>query len=150
MNRHSTFSFAKHYAEMVAVMFAGMFVLGGALIGAAGALGVSYSELKWDMPGAYLAGMGLTMGGPMVWWMHRRGHSWAANGAMALAMFLPTVATLVLLATGAMTGLGSLMAIEHSLMFPGMAVAMLAYRSEYTHGQSSTIATTRAGAALAP
>jgi hypothetical protein len=143
-------SFIKHYVEMVLVMFAGMFLLGGALILLLGALGLSYSELKWDMPGMYVAGMGLTMTAPMVGWMAWRGHSRAANGAMAAAMLLPTMACLLLLAAGVVTELGGLMAIEHSAMFPLMLVAMLAYRDEHTHAPQSTIATTRAGAPLAP
>ena len=148
MTRSSTFSFAKHYVEMVLVMFAGMFVLGGALVLIAGQLGFAYGDIKADAPGAYIAAMGLTMTAPMVWWMAWRGHSRGANGAMAAAMILPTVACLVLLAVGAVTGLGGLMAIEHSAMFPLMLVSMLLYAGEYT--AHSHIATTRAGAALAP
>jgi hypothetical protein len=143
-------SFIKHYVEMVGVMFAGMFVLGGALVLVLGTMGLSYAELKWDMPGLYVAGMGVTMTAPMIGWMAWRGHSRAANGAMAAAMTVPTIACLLLLAGGVVTELGGLMAIEHSAMFPLMAVSMLAYRDEYTHAGQSTIATTRAGAPLAP
>jgi hypothetical protein len=131
MKLGSAISFARHYVEMVVVMFAGMFVLGGALVLIGSAFGVSLAEVHEDAPGLALAGMGLTMTAPMVWWMDRRGHSWAANGAMALAMMLPTLATLGFLATGVITDLNTLFGIEHSAMFPAMLIAMLAYRSEY-------------------
>jgi hypothetical protein len=69
----------------------------------------------------------------MVWWMRRRGHSRAANGAMAMSMIAPTVAVIVLLAAGALTDVGVALEIQHIVMFPGMLVAMLPYRNEYTH-----------------
>jgi hypothetical protein len=140
MNR-STLTFAKHYVEMVLVMFAGMFVIGGALLGAAAALGASGSEIQDDAPAAYLLGMGFSMTVPMVWWMDRRGHSWPANRAMALSMILPTLAALVLLAGGAVTDFHGLMGIQHTLMFPGMLIAMLPFGSEFTHGRRHSPAT---------
>ena len=135
MTRNPKLSFAKHYVEMVVVMFAGMFVLGGILLAIAAAFGVGHDELQADSPALFLSGMGLSMTAPMVWWMHWRGHSWAANRAMALAMILPTVATLVLLGTGLTTDLNTLLGIEHAAMFPAMLVAMLAFRDEYTHSR---------------
>ena len=135
MTDNPKLSFAKHYVEMVVVMFVGMFVLGGILLGIAAAFGVGHGELQADSPALFLSGMGLSMTAPMVGWMHWRGHSWAANGAMALAMILPTVATLVLLGTGLSTDLNTLLGIEHAAMFPAMLVAMLAFRDEYTHSR---------------
>ena len=120
MSGKQTIHFAKHYVEMVLVMLAGMFVLGGALLAIAGGLGASPDELQDDAPGLFLTGMGFSMVAPMVGWMRRRGHSWAANRAMAIAMILPTAATLVFLATGAITDLHSLLMIEHIGMFPAM------------------------------
>lgn len=137
MSGKQTIHFAKHYVEMVLVMLAGMFVLGGALLAIAGGLGASPDELQDDAPGLFLTGMGFSMVAPMVWWMRRRGHSWAANRAMAIAMILPTAATLVFLATGAITDLHSLLMIEHIGMFPAMLVAMLPYRTEFTHSASA-------------
>ena len=133
MTRGSKFQFAMHYVQMVLVMFGGMFVIGGVLLLAAAALGASPGELKDDAPGMVLAGMGFSMTAPMVWWMHRRGHTSAANGTMALAMILPTVATIVFLASGAIVDLDTLLGIEHIAMFPAMFVAMLPFRGEYTH-----------------
>jgi hypothetical protein len=136
--RHSpTFQFAKHYMEMVLVMLLGMGILGGLLLLAAAALGPSPSELQDDYPGLFLAGMGISMAAPMVWWMPLRGHSWPATWAMALAMILPTVATLVFLATGLIEDLHALLMIEHIAMFPAMLVAMLPFRAEFTHGDAT-------------
>jgi flagellar biosynthetic protein FliP len=133
MNARATVQFAKHYVEMVAVMFAGMFVLGGALLGIAAVFGVTLSEIRSDAPAAELAAMGATMTAPMVWWMRRRGHSWAATSAMSMSMVLPTTTTILLLASGAVTDIGTLMGIEHIAMFPLMFVAMLPFRAEFTH-----------------
>jgi hypothetical protein len=133
MPRSSKVAFARHYVEMVLVMFAGMFVLGGALLLFAAALGASWTELKDDTPGLALGGMGFSMTAPMVWWMRRRGHTWVATRTMAIAMVLPTLVTLVLLATGANDDLHALFMIEHIAMFPAMLVAMLPYRAEYAH-----------------
>jgi hypothetical protein len=125
---------------MVLVMLAGMFVLGGVLLAIAAALGASPGDLRDDAPALVLLGMGLSMTAPMVWWMDRRGHSWAANRAMALAMFLPALTMVVLLASGAVTDLDTLLGIEHTVMFPAMLVAMLPYRREYTHGHVGAFA----------
>jgi hypothetical protein len=117
---------------MVLVMLAGMVVIGGGLLLAAAAVGVGRAELDADAPALVLAGMGFSMAAPMIWWMHHRGHSWAANGAMALAMILPCAATLVLLGSGALTDLHALLMLEHIVMFPAMLVAMLPFRTEFT------------------
>jgi hypothetical protein len=126
------FLFAKHYVEMVLVMFAGMFVLGGAALGIVAALGTAPDALRDDAPGLVLSGMGLSMTAPMVWWMQRRGHSWPATRDMAIAMLLPTAATLAFLAAGAIGDLHALLMIEHIAMFPLMLLAMIPYRSEFT------------------
>jgi cytochrome bd-type quinol oxidase subunit 2 len=138
MTRSSTVKFAKHYVEMVLVMLAGMFVLGGALLLIAAALGASPDDLQEDAPGLLLLGMGFSMTAPMVWWMPRRGHTWAATRAMAVAMILPTAATILFLVTGAIDDLGTLFGIEHVAMFPAMFIAMLPYRTEYTQTHVKT------------
>lgn len=129
----STLRFTGHYLEMLAVMGLGMLVVGGLMVAATAGLGFGYGEIREDTPALFLAGMGFSMTAPMVWWMNRRGHSWPANRAMALSMILPTVFAIVLLAGGAVTEIESLLGIQHMLMFPGMLVAMLPYRTEYTH-----------------
>jgi hypothetical protein len=136
--KRSTFTFLKHYAEMVLVMFAGMGVFFGLAVGLSAAVGSSYAELRDEAPGVVLFGMGFGMTAAMVWWMHRRGHSRSANRAMALSMILPTAASLILLSSGAVTELDTLVTLEHVIMFPAMLVAMLPYRSEFTrHGASA-------------
>ena len=137
MTRGSKVQFAKHYVEMVLVMFAGMLVLGGALLLIVAALGTSPDELQEDAPALFLLGMGFSMTAPMVWWMQRRSHTWAATLTMALAMILPTMATIVFLAVRAIEDLDTLLMIEHVAMFPAMFVAMLPFRSEYTHAQAT-------------
>jgi hypothetical protein len=132
MMRSATVRFVRHYVEMVLVMFAGM----GALIGLVLLAGVNPDDVKADAPGLALFGMGFSMTAPMVWWMYFRGHSWEANRAMALAMSLPTAATMLFLATGAITDLDTLLGIQHLAMFPAMLVAMLPFRAEYTHGHA--------------
>jgi len=132
--------FARHYVEMVVVMLAGMFLLGGAALLPVVAAGMSLEELRAEAPALILLGMGLSMTVPMVWWMQRRGHSWAANRAMALAMILPAVALTVLLATGVEEDIGTLLGIEHTVMFPAMVAAMLPYRAEYTQGHERAVA----------
>jgi hypothetical protein len=140
MSHNATLKFLKHYTEMVIVMLLGMLVIGGLLLLIAAGLGAGPDELRDDYPGLFLAGMGFSMAAPMAWWMHRRGHSREANGAMATAMIMPTAVTIVLLASGAMTDLHALLMIEHIAMFPLMLVAMLPYRAEFTHGQAATTA----------
>jgi hypothetical protein len=103
-------------------------------------LGASPTELRDDAPAVLLLGMGVSMAAPMVWWMGRRGHSAPATRAMALAMFLPAVAMVAFLASGAITDFGTLMGIEHTVMFPAMLVAMLPYRTEFTHSPAESTA----------
>jgi hypothetical protein len=125
--------FALHYGEMVAVMFVGMGVFAGALAVAGAALGFGLDDVESGAPASFLAGMGVSMTVPMVAWMRFRGHSAAANRAMAISMIAPTVAVLALLAAGFVSDSGTLLEIQHIAMFPGMLAAMLLHRSEYTH-----------------
>lgn len=124
--------FTLHYLEMIAVMFAGMGILGGALLLAAAGLGFGPSEIEDGAPAVFLAGMGFSMTAPMVWWMRFRGHTWPANRAMAASMIAPTLAVIALLAVGALTDLSELLGIQHIAMFPAMLTAMLLHRGEYT------------------
>jgi hypothetical protein len=125
--------FLLHYLEMVAVMLIGMTVLGGTALGLLALAGVTPGELGDDAPALVLIGMGISMVAPMVWWMRRRGHSAAANREMAGAMIVPTVATVTLLAIGAVADVGTLLEIQHVAMFPAMFGVMLYRRGEYTH-----------------
>lgn len=114
--------FARHYVEMIAVMFAGMVVLGAAVGRVA----------HIDGTGAMLIEMGATMTIPMVAWMRLRGHAWQPCLEMAASMVLPTAGTLALLGAGIVEGAGALMVILHAVMLPSMFVAMLWRRDEYS------------------
>jgi hypothetical protein len=129
-----TLGFLGHYLEMVAVMLVGMTVLGGAALGLLALAGITPDELADGAPAVVLIGMAISMVAPMVWWMRRRGHSAAANREMAGAMTVPSLASVALLAGGAVTDVGTLLEIQHLAMFPAMFGVMLLRRDEYTHG----------------
>ena len=124
--------FARHYAEMVVAMFAGMAVLGLPVGWALGAAGSSWSALNDDAPALMLLLMALTMTVPMVGWMRFRGHSARANAEMAASMLLPTAAAIALLGTAVLTDSGALLVVEHVAMLLSMLVAMLLRAGEYS------------------
>jgi hypothetical protein len=130
----STRHFIRHYLEMLAAMFLGMGVLFAPALLALGAAGVSSDELHDDAPALMLLGMGITMTVPMVAWMRHRGHGWRASNEMAASMVIPTAGVIALLGAGLVADFGTLMTLEHVVMFPAMLVAMLLRREEYTHG----------------
>ena len=123
--------FARHYAEMVAAMFAGMAVLGLPAGWALGAAGSSWSDLNSDAPALMLLAMAITMTVPMVGWMAFRGHGRQANAEMAAAMLVPTFGAITLLWGGLVTDIGMLMVVEHVAMLFAMAAAMLLRPAEY-------------------
>jgi flagellar biosynthetic protein FliP len=127
----SNWRFAAHYAEMVLVMFTGMGILYGLAVLSRGLGGPDL--VAGDDPALALTRMGVSMVLPMVAWMWWRGHSWAANVEMALAMIVPTLAALALLAAGTVTDKGALMLIQHVIMLPAMLGVMLLRRDEYSH-----------------
>lgn len=127
--------FVRHYAEMCLAMGLGMAGL-GILIAALGPLGLTSDDIRSDVPALLLLAMATSMTAPMVWWMRRRGHGWAASAEMAAAMFLPTFAVVGMLAGGLVQDIETLVAIQHVVMFPAMLVAMLLRRSEYTGGHA--------------
>jgi hypothetical protein len=132
----STWSFARHYAEMLVAMVAGMLALGLPAGAALELLGVTTAELREDAPALLLLGMALTMTVPMVGWMRLRGHGWPAANEMAASMFVPTFAAIALRWGGVVEDVGSLLMIQHVAMLPSMLVAMLLRREEYTGGHA--------------
>ena len=118
----ATRTFIRHYLEMVLAMMLGMGVLGIATL--------AFGEI--EDTAASLVAMGAAMTIPMVWWMRHRGHGWAPCLEMSAAMVLPTLLALGLLWAGTVEDEGTLMAIDHSIMFPAMLVAMLLRPREYT------------------
>ena len=128
----STRHFIRHYFEMVVAMLLGMAVLGVPAVAVLGLVGMSSSELHNDAPALLLFGMAVTMTAPMVAWMRYRGHGWPASAEMTAAMFIPTFGVIALLWSGLIDDTGTLLEIQHVVMFPSMLVAMLLRRDEYT------------------
>ena len=126
--RGSTHHFIRHYVEMVAVMFAGMYGLMAPADWLLSAFGTSSDRLS---PAMNIFTMALTMTVPMVIWMRYRGHAWRPNVEMAGSMLIPTFAVMGLLSAGVGTS-GSLMIPEHAGMLACMLVAMLLRRDEYS------------------
>jgi hypothetical protein len=124
--------FARHYVEMVIVMFAGMAALGLPAGWAMTAMGTSWDELQSDAPAAMFGLMAMTMILPMVAWMRFRGHGWRANGEMSLSMVLPTLGAIALLSADVAEDVGALLVAEHGVMLLAMLGAMLLRPSEYT------------------
>ena len=135
MLRSPAFTFARHYVEMVVAMLLGMFVLGG--IGAVllGAVGIDTGDWHADAPALMLSAMVFTMSVPMVAWMRHRGHGWLPCWEMTASMVLPTVGAIALLVVGLVEDGGTLMLIQHVVMFPAMLVPMLLRLDEYTGRQ---------------
>ena len=125
--------FFLHYLEMVTVMFVGMFSLGMPADMLLRALGAS---MHGQHPARMLATMAFTMTAPMVAWMRYRGHAWRPNVEMAASMVVPTLVALALLWTGAVTGVGTLMVIEHVAMLAGMMLVMALRWEEYSGGHA--------------
>ena len=125
---HSKRRFARHYVEMVVVMFAGMVVLGAPAGWLFGAIGTSWSRLS---PALMVFAMAVTMTVPMVAWMRFRGHAWRPTNEMAASMFIPAFVAMALVWTGVASGMSTLMIFEHAAMLGGMLVAMLLRRDEY-------------------
>jgi hypothetical protein len=126
-DRGSIACFARHYVEMVVVMFLGMFVLMAPAGWLFGALGTSWSRLS---PAMSTFAMAMTMTAPMVGWMRYRGHAWRPNAEMAASMLIPTFAVMGVLWAGVADG--GLGVIEHVGMLACMLIAMLLRRDEYS------------------
>ena len=128
--------FARHYVEMVVVMFVGMAVLWLPATAALDAVGMSSDELSDDAPALLLTVMAITMVAPMVGWMLYRGHGWRLSAEMAGAMFAPTLGAIGLLWAGLVDDLGALLVLEHVAMLLAMLAAMLVRRTDYSgaHG----------------
>ena len=123
----SKVTFARHFVEMVAVMFIGMGVFAGVAALALSASGGSFSDYS---AAARVSFMGVSMVLPMVGWMAYRGHTRAQNAEMAASMIVPTAIAAVLAAAGtldAATALG----VQHIAMVPAMLGVMLWRYDEY-------------------
>lgn len=124
--------FARHYAEMVLVMFLGMAVLGIAAELLLGAFDSGWGQLQQDAPAAMLMLMAGTMTVPMVVWMRRMGHRWQPTLEMSGSMIVPTLGVIGLLASGLTEDIGTLLVIEHVAMLAGMFGVMALRPEEYS------------------
>jgi hypothetical protein len=141
-----TRSFARHYVEMVVVMFVGMGVLA---LPARWATDALWPAVDGDDTTLMLARMAVTMTLPMIPWMRWRGHGWQPSAEMAAAMIVPGIGVIALLEAGVLEGVGLLMTLEHVAMFIAMFVVMAARPDEYSHAHGHRTATT-ARAQVAP
>jgi hypothetical protein len=122
--------FARHYLEMVVVMFVGMGVL---TLPAQWATDAVWPDVDGDDPTLMLARMAATMTLPMIPWMRWRGHGWRPSLEMAAAMVVPAMGVVALLETGVLEDVGLLMLVEHVVMFAAMFVVMIVRPEEYSH-----------------
>jgi hypothetical protein len=127
-----TRNFLRHYGEMLAAMFLGMLVLGGAGAGLLSVIGVQLSDWDSEAPELLLLGMAFTMTAPMVVWMRYRGHGGRPNSEMAAAMLAPSVAAIALLWAGLVEDTDTLLGIQHVVMLAAMPAVMLLRREKYT------------------
>ena len=123
----SKLAFARHYGEMVLVMFAGMVVLGGLAELAFAAAGTS---LTAQSGAVQVTLMGISMTVPMVAWMAYRGHTTSQNAEMAGSMVVPTAIAAALALSGA-GGSEAALTLQHGVMLPAMLGVMLWRYSEY-------------------
>lgn len=135
--------FARHFAEMIAVMLLGMGVLEGLAALAFAAAGSSLT----DQPGTFrVMVMGISMTVPMVLWMSYRGHPARRNAEMATSMLVPSALATALLASGIL-GLAAAFAVQHAVMVPAMLGVMLWRYDEYARPHASS---SPAGSGLRP
>ena len=127
--------FVRHYLEMVAAMFAGMFLLGPITFMVLGmhdpdGLGAN-PLLRTTLMAVY---MNIGMGG----WMRYRGHSWERIGEMAFGMTLPFFMLIPAMWLG-MVSESFVNVAGHMAMLVTMWGAMMLRRAEYCtdHSQHS-------------
>ncbi|ONI81250.1 hypothetical protein ALI144C_22230 [Actinosynnema sp. ALI-1.44] len=117
--------FARHYAEMVAAMVAGM-----VLFGPVWSLSLGWwGDLARPDISALVMATNMTVG--MSIWMRVRGHGWAPIAEMGAAMYVPFLVLLVPHWLGVVSG-DAVMIGGHVLMLPAMLAVMLLRRAEYT------------------
>lgn len=131
-----TFWFLRHLLEMTVAMMLGMCVLGFAFREIHIALfGAGFDEAWHRHVELTSLAMAWNMSLPMVAWMRYRGHGWDRGAEMAAAMFVPTLALLVLFWVGAVSA-GVVLPSAMALMIPSM-IAMMLYRLDSYTGHHS-------------
>ena len=116
---------ARHYAEMIAAMFAGMLVIGG--LRALAGLTVPFE----GQPAGWYLLMATDMAVGMAAWMRFRGHGWAGTLEMCAAMYVP-VALVPLVWSGLMSDM-TFMTLAHVVMLLAMLGVLLRRRGELAH-----------------
>jgi hypothetical protein len=122
-------AFVLHVGEMMAVMVAGMVVLGGVVAGALALAGTSLSGAS-EHVSALVMGFNMTVA--MVWWMHYRGHGARDNAEMAASMIVPTGIAIALSVAGLIAE-DAVMLVQHLVMIPAMVGVMLLRYDHYAH-----------------
>ncbi|ALG14645.1 DUF6010 family protein [Kibdelosporangium phytohabitans] len=117
--------FARHYAEMVVAMVAGMLLFGPLWSISLG----WWSTLARPDVSALVMATNMTVG--MSIWMRVRGHGWAPIAEMGAAMYVPFLVLFVPYWLDVISA-DALMIGGHVLMLPAMFAVMLLRRSEYT------------------
>jgi hypothetical protein len=126
------FRFARHFAIMLAAMYAGMLTLypGYSLIAAR----LGYADPGTELPVLSSVAMAFAMTTPMAIWMRRHQHAWRSVSEMAAAMCIPTLAAALLYLAGTITP-ESIMSIGHLGMIPAMLALMLYRFDDYARGR---------------
>lgn len=119
--------FAGHFVQMALAMAVGMLALDPVW-----RLVLTESAERIDVL-AMVAATDMSIG--MAVWMRVRRHSWASILEMSAAMYVPFLLLLVPYWAGGISG-STVMVGGHVLMVPGMLLAMLHRRAEYTHTSS--------------
>ncbi|MFD2081401.1 hypothetical protein [Actinopolymorpha cephalotaxi] len=123
--------FTVHYLEMVVAMVVGMVALGPLESFLARAVGRP-DALDGSTVSMLLMAVNMTV--PMAAWMRVRGHRWRLTAEMCAGMDVPFLLVLVPYWAGAISEM-ALMMVGHTVMFVGMAAAMVVRRQEYAgHG----------------
>jgi hypothetical protein len=125
----SKLAFARHYGEMVLVMFLGMVILGGLTELGLALAGRGVDDLSG---GLHISLTAMWMTVPMVAWMAYRGHTTAQNAEMAGSMIVPSILAAILTWAGAIE-LGTGLALQHAIMLPAMLAVMFWRYDEYAH-----------------
>ena len=126
LQSHRSWShFARHLAEMVIAMLAGMLALGTVINALPGGSDLFHPPVL----SALVMATNMTIG--MSVWMRFRRHSWRSIAEMSAAMYIPFIILFIPFWAGLISG-HLVMIGGHVLMLPAMVAAMLLRRNEYT------------------
>jgi hypothetical protein len=133
--RSGYFYVARHFAVMVVLMYAGMFVLDPLYDLVVGVAGVSDPWGRLPVLSNVIMALNMTI--PMALHMRHTRHTWRAIGEMSAAMLLPAALTMGPYLLGTMTA-GTMMTLSHAAKIPLMAGAMILRFREYAPTATTT------------